>query len=348
MMKVLILTNMYPTPEHPFFGIFVKEQVESLRKEGIDVDIFIINGHDNRLNYFLAIPRLFRKLQSNHYEIVHAHHTYCVYPFWFVKSILGLRIPLILTFHEAEALKPDRLVPRDIDIISKLVYSKRIKKCALKKVDLLISVCEDLIKTFNFCGRAIVLPPGVNLELFKPINKFVCRKRLNLPEDKKILFFPGDARNPKRKTQKGFYILQSALSIINSNDVFLLTGGDILHQDMPLYINTADVIVQTSNFEASPMVIKEAMACNIPIVSTDVGDTKEIIGNTEGCFICNRNPYDVATKIKMTLDYGKRTNGRKRIEKLGLELQQIAQRIIEVYKEILDTNERKKSLHNKA
>ena len=127
-MKVLILTNMYPTPKYPFYGIFVKEQVESLRKEGIFVDIFFINGRDNRLNYFFAIPHLVKKLRFGHYDIVHSHHTYCIYPFWIARLILGLKIPLILTFHEAEALKSPELIPRDIDVVSKLVYSKRIKK----------------------------------------------------------------------------------------------------------------------------------------------------------------------------------------------------------------------------
>lgn len=337
-MNVLVLTNMYPTPKYPFYGIFVKEQVESLGKEGINVDVFFINGHDNRLNYFFAVPQLIRKMMFNHYEIVHAHHTYCVYPFWIAKLILGFKTPLILTFHEAEALKPSGLIPRKDDRISRLVYSKRIKKWALKKVDLLISVCEDLIKTFNFNGSATVLPPGVNLELFKPMNKFECREKLNLPKEKKILFFPGDAKNPKRRTQKGFDILQSALSIIKRNDIFLLTGGDIAHKDMPIYMNAADVVIQTSNFEASPMVIKEAMACNIPIVSTDVGDSKEVIGDTKGCFICKKEPKDVADRIKTALNYGKRTNGRIRIEELVLGLQQIARRIIELYKKVLENS----------
>ncbi|MCK4330059.1 glycosyltransferase [candidate division WOR-3 bacterium] len=335
-MRVLVLTNMYPTCGHPFYGIFVKEQVESLRKEGINVDVFFINGHDNRFNYFLAITRLFRKLRYNHYDIVHSHHTYCIYPLWIAKSILDFKMPLISTLHEGEILKSRNFIPNDIDFVSKLVYSKRIKKWALQKIDFLITVNEDLVKGLNFNVRATVIPPGVNPELFRPMNKLECRRRLNLPKDKNILFFPADIKSPGRRTEKGFDILQDALSIIKRNDIFLLTGGNIPHQDVPIYMNAADVVIQTSNFEASPMVIKEAMACNIPIVSTDVGDTKWVLGDTKGCFICKRDPKDVAIKIKMTLDYGKRTNGRKRIERLCLGLEQIAKRIIEVYKGVLE------------
>jgi len=334
-MRVLILTNMYPTTEYPFYGIFVKEQVESLREEGIFVDIFFINGRRNKLNYFLAVPRLVKKLGFGHYDIVHAHHTYCIYPFWIAKSILGLKIPLILTFHEGEALKSPELMPRDINVVSKLVYSKRIKKLAVERVDFLISVCRDLIEVLNLKKRSIVKPPGVNLELFKPVNKFECRRKLNLAKDKKIVFFPADIENPKTRTEKGFDILQSVFAILRRDNILLITGGSISHQDMPLYMNASDVVVQTSNFEASPMVIKEAMACNVPIVSTDAGDTKEIIGNTEGCYICEREPEDIARKIRLALNYGKRTNGRKCIQELGLEIQQIAKDIIKTYKECL-------------
>ena len=334
-MKVLILTNMYPTPEYSFYGIFVKEQVESLRKECISVDVFFINGRDNRLSYFFAVPRLVKRLRLGHYDIVHSHHTYCIYPFWIAKLILGLKIPLILTFHEAEALKSPELIPRDMDVVSKLVYSKRIKKWAVQRVDLLISVCKDLIEVLNFRGKSTVKPPGVDLELFKPLNKLECRRKLNLDKDKDIVFFPGDIKSPKRRTQKGFDILQTAFSILRRDNVLLITGGSICRQDMPLCMNASDVVVQASNFEASPMIIKEAMACNVPIVSTDVGDTKKTIGDTEGCFICEGDPRDVALKIEAALDYDRDTEGRARIIELGLDLQQVARTIANIYKEIL-------------
>ena len=334
-MKVLVLTNMYPTPEYVFSGIFVKEQVESLRKEGIFVDVFFINGRDNRLNYFLAVPRLIKKLRFGHYDLVHAHHTYCIYVFWIAKLILGLKIPLILTFHEAEVLKPPELIPRDIDWVSKLVYSKGIKKWALRRTDFLIPVCKDLIEVLDFKRKSTVKPPGVDLQLFQPMNKQRCREKLNLPKDRKIVFFPADVKNPDRRTQKGFDILQRAFAILPRENVLLTTGGSISHQDMPLYMNASDVVVQTSNFEASPMVIKEAMVCNVPIVSTDVGDTKEIIGNTEGCFICERDPRDIALKMEAALDYGRRAEGRERIMELGLDLQQISREIVNIYEETL-------------
>jgi teichuronic acid biosynthesis glycosyltransferase TuaC len=94
------------------------------------------------------------------------------------------------------------------------------------------------------------------------------------------------------------------------------------------------VVLLTSLWEGSPNVIKEAMACNTPIVSTDVGDVKEIIGKTEGCFITSFDPEDVSDKIKKALEFGKRTTGREDIK--HLESGVVAKRIIAIYKNVLD------------
>jgi len=339
-MKVLVVTNMYPTSEYSFYGIFVKEQVESLRKEGILVDVFFINGKENRLNYFTSIIGLSKKIKLNHYDIIHAHYTYCIFLVSIVKSILGVKTPLILTFHEAEVHKSKNLKPFDADIIKRLVYSKKIKKIALNSVDLVISVEKGLTQILNFEGRTVVLPCGVDLNLFQPMEKMWCRKKLCFPIDKKIIFFPASL---KRETHKGFDILEEALKFISRKNIRLITGGNISHKDMPYYMCAADVVVQTSNFEASPMIIKEAMACNIPIVSTDVGDTKETIGDTKGCYICERNPRDIAEKIKVTLEFNGRTKGRNRILALDLGLHQVSTRIIEIYENMIKLHEGEKS-----
>jgi glycosyltransferase involved in cell wall biosynthesis len=99
-----------------------------------------------------------------------------------------------------------------------------------------------------------------------------------------------------------------------------------------LYFNAASVVLLSSFHEGSPNVIKEAMACNVPIVATNVGDVKYIIGKTDGCHICSYEVDDVSKKIQLALEYNKRTNGRKRIIELGLESKTIARRIVEVYK----------------
>ena len=103
---------------------------------------------------------------------------------------------------------------------------------------------------------------------------------------------------------------------------------------MSIYFNASDLVLLTSFWEGSPNVIKEAMACNVPIVSTDVGDVKEVIGKTEGCYITSFDPEDVAEKIKLALKFGKRTTGIEDIKHLESSL--IAKKIIKIYKSVLE------------
>nr|MBP9044541.1 glycosyltransferase family 4 protein [Spirochaetota bacterium] len=148
---------------------------------------------------------------------------------------------------------------------------------------------------------------------------------------KHILFMS----NPDRP-EKNYNLAKQAYNLLNENNIVLHVIYNISNDKIPHYYYSADLLLLTSLWEGSPNVIKEAMACNLPIVSTDVGDVKEVIGSTEGCYICSYDPKDVAEKIKMALDFGKRTNGRERIIKLGLDADNIAKKIINVYDKVLE------------
>ncbi len=331
-MKVLVVSNMYPTSKHPFYGIFVREQVESLKAEGICVDVFFINGKESRLNYFTSIIGLCKKLRSAHYDIIHAHHTYCIYTLLIARMLVRNKSSLILTFHEGEVYEPWKLFVDGNDFIKNLVHLKWLKKIALNKVDVVITVDENLIQKLGFKGKVVVLPCGVDLNLFQPKDKISCREKIGFPVDKKIIFFP---TSPQRNGQKGYGIVEESLKFISRKDVTLVTGGNISHEDMPYYMSAADVVVQLSKYEASPMVIKEVMACNIPVVSTEVGDVRKVFGNSDGCYICQRNPQDVAKKIEEALQFNAETKGRNRLFEMVLGLNQISGQILQIYEQLI-------------
>lgn len=101
-------------------------------------------------------------------------------------------------------------------------------------------------------------------------------------------------------------------------------------------MNAADVLLLTSRYEGSPNVIKEAMACNCPIVATDVGDIRWIIGDTEGCYLTSFDPGDVASKLQLALKFGRRTRGRERLIELGLDSVSVAKRIVQLYQDVIE------------
>ncbi len=331
-MRVLVVTNMYPTSESPFYGIFVQEHVEALRKFDVEVDVFFTNPKRTRAAYLMKLPALIRQIRAGNYDIIHAQHSYCIYQLALVRQLVHNCPPIIFTIHEGEAFLPKDLRDPKADFLKQFVYSKRLKRWALQMADFVVSVERRLPQVIGYEGPYEVIPPGVNTELFRPKDLVESRKELGLPQFEQIILFPAD---PKRDFNKGFELFQQSLAYLK-RPVHVITGGFIPHDQMPSYMNAADVIVQTSRFEASPMVVKEAMACNRPMVSTDVGDVREIFGDTPGYFLCAPDPKDIAEKIEQALQFGQPTQGRARILELGLSLEQTSRKYLRLYEQLIN------------
>jgi len=327
-MRILVVTNMYPTEEDPSYGIFVRDHVESLRAHRITVDVFFTNGRESRSAYISRLAALAKTLRGEEYALIHAQHSYCMFQLAAVRPVVGAMPPVVFTIHEGEALSTHRSTLWQDSFLKVFAYSKRIKKYALRMADKVVSVEERLPRAVGFTGAFSVIPPGVDTSLFRPMDRMQCRSSLGLPAAEKIAFFPAD---PSR-LGKGFALLQKALDCSGIN-IRVVAAGRLQHEAMPKYMNAADIVVQTSAFEASPMVVKEAMACNRPIVCTDVGDVRALFGRTGGCFIALVDPRDIGEKISMALgSIG--AQGRSRLLELGLDLGHTTRKYLDVYKAI--------------
>jgi len=310
-LSVLVVTNMYPSVENPALGTFVKEQVEAIRAQGVHVDVLFINGPASTLNYFTGVFRyLWWMLRRGwRYDLIHAHYVFCG-----LIARLQWRLPVVLTHHGIEVVwgwqgPLSRWVSRWMD---RVIVTSR-------------SVADSL-------GRAdvTVIPCGVDLDLFRPMPRDETRRSLGLDPEARYVIYAGRTGPEKRLD-----IIEKAVALVREDDpaVRLLLLTDKPHSVVPLYFNAADVLVLASDFEGSPMVIKEAMACNLPIVSTDVGDVAALIGETEGCYLCRQTAEDIAGGLRRALSFGRRTKGREVVEHLSLEA--VAERIIRVYREVL-------------
>jgi len=288
----------------------VKNQGESLKKLGIEVDYFTIKGKGIK-GYLKNVKPLKKYLKQNRFDVVHAHYSMSA----FVASLAGAK-PLVVSLMGS-------------DVKSGAFYKLFIRAFHLLLWDGIIVKSKDMRHSLGVKDVRII-PNGVDLEMFKPINRQDCKLKLGWDTDKKHILF---AANPQRK-EKNFGLAEKAFQLLSHQNIALKKLLDVPNTQMPFYHNAADVVLLTSRWEGSPNVIKEAMACNIPIVSTDVGDVKEVIGKTEGCYITSFNPEDVADKIKKALAFGKRTTGRNDIKHLESSI--IAKKIISVYNKAID------------
>ena len=200
-------------------------------------------------------------------------------------------------------------------------------------VKAIISKSENIERYVYMKRKSYILPNGINLDKFKskPINQ---NDHYDFDSKKKRVLFLGS----KNSIRKNIKLVQDAISHLNLKDVELINPFPILHEAVPKYLNSANVLAMCSFMEGSPNVIKEAMACNCPIVTTDVGDVKWVLGETKGCYIASFRAEDYAAKLGEALKFSEtigRTKGRRRIEELGLNSETVAKRLIEIYKSVI-------------
>ncbi|RME46650.1 MAG: glycosyltransferase family 4 protein [Caldilineae bacterium] len=318
-MKILVVTNMYPNPKQPAFGTFVKDQVEDLRQHGVEVEVLFINGRQNRLNYLWGVFRFWKRVITNRYDLIHAH-----YALSGVIARLQWWCPVVVTYHGVEVLS--------IHSTHWLTNLSRWMAPFFERVIVVAQAEKDILQRPN----VVVIPCAVDLERFHPIPRQQAREQLQLPPDKPLVLWAGE---PWRY-QKRFELVEAAMQIVKQHcpeaELVLVSGQP--HEVIPLYMNACDVLVLTSRFEGSPMVVKEAMACNLPVVSTPVGDVPDVIGGVEGCYLVPPDAEEVAQKLLQVLQRRQRTRGRDAIRHLGNK--PITQRLLKLYNELCPPHQR--------
>lgn len=201
--------------------------------------------------------------------------------------------------------------------------------------DKTIAVTEPIRRSIGV-ESAAVIPCGVDFEIFKPMDKRWAREQLGLAADKKLVLFVGDY--PKQL--KRFDIVEGSVAHLKSRgvDAELVVAYKQIYEKVPVYMSACDAMVLASEREGSPQVVKEAMACNLPVVSVDVGDVADVLAGVRGCHLSPRDPASVAERLALILERCQRSDGREKTRRY--ELGSIARRIVEVYEEVLEGRRR--------
>lgn len=313
---------------------FVQSQYDSLKSERVDMRLFPVKGHGVQ-GYLKAVIALRKIIKQERPDIIHAHYSVCGHVA--VLACLGLRN------------KPKIVVSILGSFPTKGRKWKFVRYCIQNVWDATIVKSQ---RTANQLALPVsIIPNGVNLEIFHPINQNEARKKVGFETNdqsptithKYIVW----CSNPDRK-EKNWPLAEAAvnqLQITNAQlQITLVPVFDKTPNEVMTYMNAADCLLLTSDSEGSPNVIKEAMACNCPIVTTDVGDVRERLVNLEGCYIVHDNDCRftdtkhaaelTATELQKALAFGKRTAGYQRLLDDKLEISQIAKRILNVYEQI--------------
>ena len=254
-MRALVVTNMYPRAQDPARGSFVRDQVESLRRlpaTEVEVFSFVSAGP---ASYARAAQELRRRYRGTHFDVVHAHFGLTIWP-----SLAVAGAPHAVTLHGTDLVDP---------------RSRLITTAGLPFVALAAPVSESLMEALPrraIRGAVEVLPCGVSTARFRPIDRVEARRSLGLEPERSYLLFPADPARAEKRYDRALEL---------AGDTPLLTLGRVEPAEVPLWINSANAVLVTSERESFGLAALEALACDVPVLSTPVGAAAEALAGID-------------------------------------------------------------------
>ena len=317
---------MYPTPQRPAFGTFVRTQVEALRAAGLDLELLVADGDRSSSDaYRYALARIQQVARERSADIIHAH--FC-YPGVVARAQRAL--PVIVTFHGSDLLGD---VGPDGRVTVRGRAQRSIGRCLTRFIDAAIVQSEQMARVVAGRTSAYVIPHEVDLTVFRPMPRADACAALGLDPGRTRLLFAADPAIPV----KGFPFSQAVaagLRRTRAMDIDLHVVHRDSQESLAMQMSACDVLIFPSFQEGSPNIIKQAMACGLPLVTTDVGDVRERLAGASGCLILPRVEAAFIDAIATLLEQRERTDARSRLH--DLEPQAVARRVIGVYEDVLD------------
>ena len=340
------------------FAPFIEEQIAALQARGVQIIRYGVTGH-GIMGYLRELPALRRLIRAERPDIVHAH-----YGLSGLLANLQRLVPVVTTYHGSDINLPHILR------LSKIAMRLSAFNIFVSKRNVSIALSPNRLIASRLQKRYTLLPCGVNLTDDQLASRSEARAALGIADDAKVVLFAGAFDNAVKDAplaQEAVMVLKRMISqplegvdssgnnrsneceirmllMLSSNNNNSRFVAELELKELKgfsrVQVNhwmcAANCLLLTSKTEGSPQVIKEAMACGCPIVSVDVGDVAERVSGVEGCYaVRTREPKDIAEALQNALAYEGKTNGRERIQEMGLSNEQVAERLIAIYQSLV-------------
>jgi len=318
---VLVITTEYPTAEQPGPGIFVARQVRELRRLGVLIDVLHFPSRGNPLNHLRAWRELRRRIRGCDYDLIHAQFGHAG-----LVAQAQRKLPVVVTFRG-----PD--LEGVFDHAGRMTLKGRVLVALCRRLartaDEVVVVSETLARRLPRKDYHVV-PSGLDLECFSPAPREQARRALGWDLDQAVVLFAAqDIRMPGKR----FALAREAVEVAQGQiDLRLEVATDIEPGQMPLHMNASDALMLTSISEGSPNVVKEALACNLPVISVDVGDVRERLAGVSPGAICEATPQALAEAMIEILERPRRSNGRHLVAHLDEHSQ--SEKVLGIYNRI--------------
>jgi len=328
-MRVLVLTNGWPTERHPEYAVFNARQVDSLRALGLSVDVVFVNAREGgKVEYLRHLPKIARLARP--YDLVHCFHGLS----FLLARLGGVRAPLVVSFQnplEREFAE----MPRPLGTMAQALAARLLRRGGVGMI--FKGAAPDFLAADPLLRR---IPNGVDLDLFRPGDRATARAALGIaPEAVVLLFVSSKNLHRPQKRHDRFLAVAAALRV-RRPDLAVVEAAlvDEPMERVRLVYQAADVHVMMSEFEGSPNSVKEALASGLPVVSTDVGNVREMIDGLAAARVMptfDAEAFAAAIEQVLAAPPEARAALRARIETGGLETMAVARRVMALYEDVL-------------
>lgn len=313
-MRVLHITVNYPTIKYPIFGVFVKEQVESLQEVGVKCDVFFSNGKEEggMKAHLASVKRVRGMLRERKYDVIHCHHSISGLILLLAGGAFRNKCVMSYQNDPTKEFGGKWLFRLLYPFFNKIIIKNKSPYLSKKKV--------------------VYLPNGTNAEFFKPMDKNECKVKLGWAKDIHYILYMDSNKGTRTQKRHDRYVEvlnKVRKQIANIESVEL---NNTPREEIPVYMNACDLHLLTSDFEGSPNSVKECICCNTPVVSTDVGNVKDMIGDIPGCYVTKeKDTSELAEDVLLVLKTNEVFKGRELFLAKGYGIEKVAEKLVNLY-----------------